>query len=62
MQCGKLLLFAVVMREDCELIDKPISEISSPEDPFHITAIKRNGVTIIPHGETTIRLGDLVLS
>ena len=33
MQCGKLLLFAVVMREDCELIDKPISEISSPEDP-----------------------------
>ena len=60
MQCGKLLLFAVVMREDCELIDKPISEISSPEDPFHITAIKRNGVTIIPHGETTIRLGDLV--
>ena len=60
MQSGKLLLFAVVMREDCELIDKPISEISSPEDPFHITAIKRNGVTIIPHGETSIRLGDLV--
>ena len=60
MQCGKLLLFAVVVREDCELIDRVISEISSPEDPFHITAIKRNGVTIIPHGETSILLGDLV--
>ena len=50
MQCGKLLLFAVVVREDCELIGKAISEISGPEDPYHITAIKRNGKTIIPHG------------
>lgn len=60
MQCGKLLLFAVVVREDCELIDKAISEISGPEDPFHITAIKRNGVTIIPHGDTQILRNDLV--
>lgn len=60
MQCGKLLLFAVVVREDCELIGKAISEISGPEDPYHITAIKRNGTTIIPHGKTQILLGDLV--
>lgn len=60
MQCGKLLLFAVVVREDCELIGKAISEISGPEDPYHITAIKRNETTIIPHGKTQILLGDLV--
>ena len=60
MQCGKLLLFAVVVREDCELIGKAISEISGPEDPYHITAIKRNGKTIIPHGKTQILLEDLV--
>ena len=39
---------------------KAISEISGPEDPYHITAIKRNGTTIIPHGKTQILLGDLV--
>ena len=60
MQCGKLLLFAVVIREDCELIDKAIADISGPEDPYHITAIKRDGITIIPHGKTQIKLGDLV--
>lgn len=59
MQCGKLLLFAVVVREDCELIGKAISEISGPEDPYHITAIKRDGLTIIPHGKTQILAGDL---
>lgn len=60
MQCGKLMLFAVMVREDCELIDKTIAEISNPEDPFHVTAIKRQGSTIIPHGNTMILLGDLV--
>lgn len=59
-QGGQLMLFAVKVRRGVEIINRPLAEISTPEDPFHITAIKRKGVTLIPHGSDTIEEDDLV--
>ena len=58
-QDGQLVVLGVKMRKGCALLDKPISEICGQDAPLHITAIKRAGETIIPHGNDVIRVNDL---
>lgn len=58
-QGGKLMIFGVKVRRGVPLLNRPLYEISGPEDPFHITAIKRGNETIIPHGSDYLVEDDL---
>lgn len=57
---GAIVLIGVRIRENAELLDTTLNELSSNESPFHIVAIKRNQETIIPRGKDTIELNDIV--
>lgn len=59
-QGGKLMLLGIKVRRDCQLLGQPLAEISCPDDPYHITAIKRHGETLIPHGTDCLEEDDLV--
>lgn len=57
---GALTMLGIKLREGCEILDKPLREISGPDDPFHIVAVKRGQETIIPGGNDELKLNDLV--
>jgi trk system potassium uptake protein TrkA len=46
-------------RQTCEILNQPIKDISGPDDPFHVVAIKRGAETIIPGGNDVLQLYDL---
>ena len=48
------------MRETAEILNVPLHELGGQNIPFHIVAIKRGSETIIPRGDDTIRLNDVV--
>ena len=54
---GALVLLGTKMRE---ILDVPLYELGGRNIPFHIVAIKRGNETIIPRGDDTIRLHDIV--
>jgi trk system potassium uptake protein TrkA len=56
---GALVMLGIKLREGCEILSRPLREISGPDDPFHIVAIKRAGETIIPGGNDQLELNDL---
>ena len=56
---GALVMLGIKLREGCEILDKPLREISGPDDPFHVVAIKRDIETIIPGGNDELKLNDL---
>lgn len=56
---GALVLLGIKLRETCEILNQPLRNISGPNDPFHIVAIKRKGDTIIPGGNDELHLYDL---
>ena len=57
---GALVLLGTKMRETAEILDVPLYELGGRNIPFHIVAIKRGNETIIPRGDDTIRLHDIV--
>ncbi|MBQ9569555.1 MAG: Trk system potassium transporter TrkA [Alloprevotella sp.] len=59
-QGGKLLLICVKVRKGAPIVNRPLREVSLPDSPYHIVAIKRRGETIIPHGNDSIRHQDAV--
>ncbi len=56
---GALVMLGIKLRETCKILDKPLKEISGPDDPYHVVAIKRKGETIIPGGNDVLKLYDL---
>ncbi len=56
---GALVMLGIKLREGCEILGRPLREISGPDDPFHIVAIKRGAETIIPGGNDQLELNDL---
>ena len=56
---GALVMLGIKLRESCEILDCPLKEISGPDDPYHVVAIKHNDETIIPGGNDTLQLYDL---
>lgn len=56
---GALVLLGIKLRETCKILDKPLKEISGPNDPYHVVAIKRGTETIIPGGNDELKLYDL---
>lgn len=57
---GALVMLGIKLRETCEILDRPLKEISGPNDPYHVVAIKHNDETIIPGGNDTLQVYDLV--
>ena len=56
---GALTLLGIKLRETAEILNQPLRELSGPDDPYHIVAIKRGEETIIPGGLDELRVGDL---
>ena len=56
---GALVMLGIKLRESCEILNRPLKEISGPDDPYHLVAIKRGDDTIIPRGEDELKLFDL---
>ncbi len=57
---GALILVGVKMREKAEILNVSLSQLGNSELPYHVVAIKRNNETIIPRGDDTIKLHDIV--
>ena len=57
---GALILIGTKMRSTAEILDVPLHELGGRNIPFHIVAIKRGNGTIIPRGDDTIQLNDIV--
>ena len=56
---GALVMMGIKLRDNAQILDKPLAELGK-ELPYHIVAILREGVTIIPSGHDTMQAGDLV--
>lgn len=57
---GALVLLGTKMKETAEILNVPLHELGGRNIPFHIVAIKRGSETIIPRGDDTIILNDIV--
>ena len=57
---GALILIGAKMKETAQILNVPLFELGSRNIPFHIVAIKRGHETIIPRGDDTIKLNDIV--
>lgn len=58
-QGGQLILLGVKVRAGATILNKPLRDICGPDDPFHITIIKRGNDTIMPHGNDCVLENDL---
>ncbi len=56
---GALIMLGIKLREECQILNRPLKELCGPDDPYHIVAIKRHGETIIPGGNDELQLYDL---
>ena len=56
---GALVMLGIKLRQTCTILDKPLKDISGPDDPYHVVAIKRGDETIIPGGNDKLQLFDL---
>jgi len=57
---GALVMLGIKLREGCQILNQPLKDISGPDDPYHVVAIKRDDDTIIPGGNDMLQLNDLV--
>jgi len=57
---GKLILFGIKIRENAEIVNKSLSEISVISNVFRAVAITRGDTTIIPKGRDYILADDTV--
>lgn len=57
---GAIILVGIKVRENSELVDKHLYELGVEDKKFHIVAIKRNNITIIPTGKDKVLAGDIV--
>lgn len=59
-QGGELILLGVKVRQNAQILDQPLRLLCGSDSPYHIVAVKRNGETMIPHGNDCIRSMDVV--
>jgi trk system potassium uptake protein TrkA len=57
---GTLVMLGIKMRQTSEILGQPLKDLCKPETPYHVVAIKRGDETIIPRGDDTPQLYDLV--
>lgn len=53
-------MLGIKLRESCTILNQPLRNISGPDDPYHVVAIKRGNETIIPGGNDELKVYDLV--
>ena len=56
---GALVMLGIKLREGCTILNQPLKDLSGPDEPYHVVAIKRRGETIIPGGNDELKLYDL---
>lgn len=59
-QDGALILIGVKVRQNAQILDKPLKDLCGTDSPYHIVAIKRGDETLIPHGGDCLRALDVV--
>jgi trk system potassium uptake protein TrkA len=57
---GKVNVTELELTDDCPVLGQPLSQIDLPDDSL-IACIVRNEQVLVPHGATTLLLGDRVL-
>lgn len=57
---GKLLLIGVKIRTECPVLNCKLRDLPVTAHDFHVCAIKRDDETIIPSGNDSIQLNDIV--
>ena len=57
---GNIILTGIKIRENSVLVNQHLYELGRQEKRFHIVAIKRNNITIIPTGNDQILSGDIL--
>lgn len=57
---GALVMLGIKLRETARVLNKPLRELCGPGTPYHIVAVKRGEDTIIPGGNDSLALGDIV--
>lgn len=55
-----LVMLGIKMRETAEILNQPLKELSKPDTPYHVVAVKRGDDTIIPRGDDELKLHDMV--
>lgn len=59
-QKGALQLICVKVRNGASVVGRPLREISTPDSPYHVVAVKRHGETLIPGGNDSLKNQDIV--
>lgn len=57
---GNIILTGIKIRENSVFVNQHLYELGRQEKRFHIVAIKRNNITIIPTGNDQILSGDIL--
>lgn len=57
---GALVMLGVKLRASAHILDQPLRKLCGPDTDFHIVAVKRGDETIIPDGESVLKLDDVV--
>ena len=57
---GAIILLGVKVRDNSMLVNKYLSDIGGELKKYHVVAVKRNNITIIPNGKTQILAEDIV--
>ena len=55
-----LVMLGIKMRETAEILNQPLKDLSKPDTPYHVVAVKRGDDTIIPRGDDVLKLHDMV--
>ena len=57
---SNLIVAGVKVGADSAIVGKQLKETASTPRYFHVSALKRNDETMIPHGDTAIQAGDIL--
>lgn len=57
---GAILLVGIKVRDNASIVNKYLYDLGGEMKRYHIVAIKRNNITIIPNGNSQILPGDLL--
>lgn len=57
---SSLVMLGIKMRETAEILNTPLRELSKPETPYYVVAVKRGDETIIPRGNDVLKMHDMV--
>ncbi len=56
---GALVMLGIKLRETAEILNIPLKTLCGPDTYYHVVAIKRNDMTIIPNGDVSLQLNDI---